>query len=164
MLLIKHAHLIMDEHTELFDVDIYIENGKIVKATCDEDDEKLNEIFDTDEGARYVGEFSLGFNPKILYPMGDILYDEKILGSLHFTPGRCYADCDNGYVTYAMTKSTNDAGQNVIHYELVIDKDLIAQASGEVWIEIGPNNTAWSDATTLTNWAYIKVTENGFAS
>lgn len=77
-------------------VSLTFENGKIVKATCDEDDEKLNEIFDTDEGARYVGEFSLGFNPKILKPMGDILYDEKILGSLHFTPGRCYADCDNG--------------------------------------------------------------------
>ncbi len=77
-------------------VSLTFENGKIVKATCDEDNEKLNEIFDTDEGARYVGEFSLGFNPKILYPMGDILYDEKILGSLHFTPGTCYADCDNG--------------------------------------------------------------------
>lgn len=77
-------------------VSLTFENGKIIKATCDEDDEKLNEIFDTDIGARYVGEFSLGFNPKILYPMGDILYDEKILGSLHFTPGRCYADCDNG--------------------------------------------------------------------
>ncbi len=78
------------------DVSLTFENGKIIKATCNEDDNKLNEIFDTDEGARYVGEFSLGFNPKILYPMGDILYDEKILGSLHFTPGRCYADCDNG--------------------------------------------------------------------
>lgn len=77
-------------------VSLTFENGKIIKATCDEDDDKLNEIFDTDEGARYVGEFALGFNPKILYPMGDILYDEKILGSLHFTPGRCYADCDNG--------------------------------------------------------------------
>ena len=80
-------------------VSLTFENGKIVNATCDEDDEKLNEIFDTDEGARYVGEFALGFNPKILYPMGDILYDEKILGSLHFTPGRCYADCDNGNVS-----------------------------------------------------------------
>ena len=77
-------------------VSLTFENGKIINATCDEDDEKLNEIFNTDEGARYVGEFSLGFNPKILYPMGDILYDEKILGSLHFTPGRCYKDCDNG--------------------------------------------------------------------
>lgn len=80
-------------------VSLTFENGKIVSATCDEDDEKLNEIFDTDEGARYVGEFALGFNPKILHPMGDILYDEKILGSLHFTPGRCYADCDNGNIS-----------------------------------------------------------------
>ncbi len=80
-------------------VSLTFENGKIIKATCDEDDKALNEIFDTDEGARYVGEFSLGFNPKILYPMGDILYDEKILGSLHFTPGRCYADCDNGNIS-----------------------------------------------------------------
>lgn len=80
-------------------VSLTFENGKIVKATCDEDNEKLNEIFDTDEGARYVGEFALGFNPKILHPMGDILYDEKILGSLHFTPGRCYADCDNGNIS-----------------------------------------------------------------
>lgn len=77
-------------------VSLTFENGKIIKATCDENDDKLNEIFNTDEGARYVGEFSLGFNPKILYPMGDILYDEKILGSLHFTPGTCYADCNNG--------------------------------------------------------------------
>ena len=80
-------------------VSLTFENGKIIKATCDGDNEKLNEIFDTDNGARYVGEFALGFNPKILYPMGDILYDEKILGSLHFTPGRCYADCDNGNVS-----------------------------------------------------------------
>lgn len=80
-------------------VSLTFENGKIINATCSEDDDKLNEIFDTDEGARYVGEFSLGFNPKILNPMGDILYDEKILGSLHFTPGRCYADCDNGNVS-----------------------------------------------------------------
>lgn len=77
-------------------VSLTFKDGKIINATCSEDDDELNEIFDTDEGARYIGEFSLGFNPKILYPMGDILYDEKILGSLHFTPGRCYKDCDNG--------------------------------------------------------------------
>lgn len=77
-------------------VSLTFKDGKIIKATSDKDNDKLNEIFDTDEGARYVGEFSLGFNPKILYPMGDILYDEKILGSLHFTPGTCYQDCDNG--------------------------------------------------------------------
>ena len=77
-------------------VSLTFENGKIVKATCDEDQEKLNEIFDTDEGARYVGEFSFGLNLEIREPMGDILYDEKIIGSIHFTPGSAYQDAFNG--------------------------------------------------------------------
>lgn len=88
-------------------VSLEFKDGKIINATCDEDNEKLNEIFNTDEGARYVGEFSLGFNPEILYPMGDILYDEKILGSIHFTPGQAYKDCYNG----------NDSG---IHWDMVL--------------------------------------------
>lgn len=81
------------------EVSLTFENGKIIKATCNGDNEKLNEIFDTDEGARYVGEFSLGLNPMILDPMGDILFDEKIIGSIHFTPGRAYKDADNGNVS-----------------------------------------------------------------
>ena len=64
-------------------------DGKIIKCEASNDNDKLKEIFDIDEGARYVGEFSLGFNPMITRPMGDILYDEKIMGSLHFTPGYC---------------------------------------------------------------------------
>ena len=88
-------------------VSLEFKDGKIINATCDDDNEKLNEIFNTDEGARYVGEFSLGFNPEILYPMGDILYDEKILGSIHFTPGQAYKDCYNG----------NDSG---IHWDMVL--------------------------------------------
>lgn len=78
------------------DVTLKFKDGKIIEATCSDDNKKLNEIFDTDEGARYIGEFSLGLNPKILNPMGDILYDEKIIGSIHFTPGKCYSDADNG--------------------------------------------------------------------
>ena len=77
-------------------ISLTFQNGKIINATCSEDNEELNKIFDTDEGARYVGEFSFGVNPKVLYPMGDILYDEKIKGSIHFTPGMAYGDCDNG--------------------------------------------------------------------
>lgn len=71
------------------------ENGKITKATANYT-VKLNEHFDIDEGARYVGEFSFGVNPYITTPMGDILFDEKIAGSIHFTPGSCYEECDNG--------------------------------------------------------------------
>lgn len=69
--------------------------GKIVKATANESD-KLNKILDSDPGARYIGEFSLGFNPYVLHPMRDILFDEKIAGSFHFTPGQAYEDADNG--------------------------------------------------------------------
>ncbi len=69
--------------------------GKIVKATGNET-EKLNKILDSDPGARYIGEFSLGFNPYILHPMRDILFDEKIAGSFHFTPGQAYEEADNG--------------------------------------------------------------------
>lgn len=77
-------------------VTLTFKNGKIIKATCDEDNQELNKIFDTDEGARYIGEFSIGTNPEIRYPMGDILFDEKIIGSIHFTPGASYKDAYNG--------------------------------------------------------------------
>ena len=102
-------------------VSLEFKDGKIINATCDDDNEKLNEIFNTDEGARYVGEFSLGFNPEILYPMGDILYDEKILGSIHFTPGQAYKDCYNG----------NDSG---IHWDMVLiqRKDYVG---GEIYFD-----------------------------
>lgn len=69
--------------------------GKIVEATANQT-EKLNKILDSDPGARYIGEFSLGLNPYILHPMRDILFDEKIAGSFHFTPGQAYEDADNG--------------------------------------------------------------------
>ncbi len=88
-------------------ISLTFKDGKIVEASCDGDNEVLNKIFDTDEGARYVGEFSLGVNPYITKPMGDILFDEKISGSIHFTPGSCYEDCNNGNVS-------------AIHWDLVL--------------------------------------------
>ncbi len=70
-------------------------DGKIVEATSNQT-KKLNEILDSDAGARYIGEFSLGCNPYIREPMRDILFDEKIAGSFHFTPGQAYQEADNG--------------------------------------------------------------------
>ena len=80
-------------------------NGKIIKATANNGD-KLNKILDTDEGARYIGEFSFGVNPYIQKPMKDTLFDEKIDGSFHFTPGSAYDECDNG-------------NRSAIHWDLV---------------------------------------------
>lgn len=80
-------------------------DGKIVTALAN-DTERINRIFDTDEGARYIGEFALGVNPYIVKPIKDTLFDEKIRGSIHFTPGNCYDECSNG----------NDSA---IHWDLV---------------------------------------------
>ncbi len=76
-------------------VRLTFKDGKIVEATAN-NTERINKVFDTDEGARYVGEFAIGVNPYILHPMQDILFDEKIDGSFHFTPGQCYDDAYNG--------------------------------------------------------------------
>lgn len=81
--------------------------GKIVNASCDGDADALNSILDSDEGARYIGEFAIGFNPHILEPMKDILFDEKIAGSLHFTPGAAYEEADNG-------------NRSQVHWDLVL--------------------------------------------
>ena len=70
-------------------------NGKVIDATSNET-KKLNKILDSDPGTRYIGEFSLGFNPRVFQPMRDILFDEKIAGSFHFTPGQAYEEADNG--------------------------------------------------------------------
>lgn len=109
-------------------VSLTFENGKIVKATCNEDNGKLNEIFDTDEGARYVGEFSFGLNPEITEPMGDILYDEKIIGSIHFTPGSAYEDAFNGNVSsihwdMVLVQRADYGGGEVYFDDVLIRKD-----------------------------------------
>lgn len=74
---------------------LVFKDGKIVEATAN-DTERINNIFDTDDGARYVGEFAIGVNPYILHPMQETLFDEKIAGSIHFTPGQCYDNAYNG--------------------------------------------------------------------
>ena len=80
------------------DITFEVKDGKIVKASANDDD-RINELLNVDEGARYFGEFALGVNPYILEPMKDTLFDEKISGSFHLTPGMCYEDAPNGNVS-----------------------------------------------------------------
>lgn len=88
-------------------IKLEFKDGHIECATCSNNTERLNKIFDTDAGARYIGEFAFGLNPYITKPMNDILFDEKISGSIHFTPGAAYEECDNG----------NDSS---VHWDLVL--------------------------------------------
>jgi len=77
-------------------VKLEFSKGKIIKAEAGGKTRQLNKILDSDEGARYIGEFAIGFHPVIREPMRDILFDEKIAGSFHFTPGQAYEEADNG--------------------------------------------------------------------
>lgn len=78
------------------DIRFEFKDGKIVKAIVANKEEEINQILDTDEGARYIGEFAIGLNPYITKPIGDTLFDEKIKGSFHFTPGDSLEESDNG--------------------------------------------------------------------
>jgi len=77
-------------------VRLVFRKGKVVEASAQGDERRLNAILDADPGARFLGEFALAFNPHILEPMRDILFDEKIAGSFHLALGNAYADADNG--------------------------------------------------------------------
>ncbi|WP_257351587.1 aminopeptidase [Pseudalkalibacillus decolorationis] len=76
-------------------ISLTFKDGKVIEAIAN-DTERINRVLDTDEGARFVGEFAIGVNPYIQHPMKDILFDEKIDGSFHFTPGQCYEQAFNG--------------------------------------------------------------------
>lgn len=102
------------------DIRLVLKDGVIVEATSS-DTKSLNEILDTDEGARRIGEFAIGFNPVILNPMRDVLFDEKIAGSLHFTPGNAYASPGNG----------NRSG---VHWDMVLIQRP-EWGGGEIWFD-----------------------------
>ncbi len=85
------------------DIVFDFENGKIVKANCN-DNVRINAILDTDEGSRYIGEFAIGVHPTITRHITDTLFDEKMAGSLHFTPGG----------------TNSDGSRSMIHWDIVL--------------------------------------------
>jgi aminopeptidase len=102
-------------------VKLEFSKGKIVKATAN-NTEAINKIFDSDKGARYIGEFAIGFNREIKEPMRDILFDEKIAGSFHFTPGQAYeGPADNG-------------NRSQVHWDLV-NIQRPEYGGGEIWFD-----------------------------
>lgn len=96
-------------------------DGRIVNATCDGDETLLRKVIATDEGAAYIGEFSFGVNPQIREPIGNTLFDEKICGSIHLTPGNAYAKANNG-------------NRSAIHWDL-IQIQRPENGGGEIWLD-----------------------------
>ena len=108
--------------TEFKDIRYEIRDGRIVDASAGANTAKLNEILDTDEGARYFGEFAIGYNPYVLHPMLDTLFDEKIAGSIHFTPGNAY-DPPGG-----------NGNKSAIHWDTVLIQRP-EYGGGEIWFD-----------------------------
>lgn len=99
-----------------------VKDGKIIKASCRAGNlERLQKMLDTDEGARYFGEWSLGLNWGVTETIGDTLFDEKVGGTFHLTPGKAYKDADNG----------NKSG---VHWDIVCDQREHA-GGGELWFD-----------------------------
>ncbi len=95
-------------------------DGRIIEATAN-DTQRINKVFDMDEGARFVGEFAIGVNPYVTEVMKDTLFDEKIAGSFHFTPGACYDECNNG-------------NESALHWDLVCIQRS-EYGGGEIWFD-----------------------------
>jgi aminopeptidase len=106
--------------TRFENVRLTFKSGKVTEATSN-NTKRLNEILNTDAGARYIGEFAIGFNPFIQNPMCDILFDEKIAGSLHFTPGQAYEIADNG-------------NRSAVHWDMVLIQRP-EWGGGEIWFD-----------------------------
>jgi aminopeptidase len=93
---------------EITDIELWFENGKVVKEKASKNQELLTATLDTDEGARYLGEWGIGTNYGIQRFTKNMLFDEKIGGTIHFAVGAGYPE----------TKSKNESG---IHWDMLCD-------------------------------------------
>lgn len=111
---------------EVDGVQLTFENGKVVKATADKGEEYLNSVLDTDEGARYLGEFAIGTNNSIQQFTRSILFDEKIGGTVHMAVGASYPD-------------TGGVNKSDIHWDMICDMRSGGQiiVDGELFYENG---------------------------
>ena len=107
--------------TSFSNIRLRFESGRIIEATSSSNESRLNQILDSDVGARFIGEFAIAFNPMIKEPMLDILFDEKIAGSFHFTPGQAYDEASNG-------------NQSQVHWDMV-SIQRPEWGGGEIWFD-----------------------------
>ena len=119
---IQYNTVSLYQGTEYKDIRYVVKDGKIVEATAGANTDKLNEVLDTDEGARYFGEWAIGYNPYVLHPMKDTLFDEKIAGSFHLTPGNAY-DPPGG-----------NGNKSAIHWDTVCIQRP-DYGGGEIWFD-----------------------------
>jgi len=99
------------------DIKLTFKRGQVVGIEAN-DAKRMEAILDTDEGARYIGEFAIGVNPYLRRPIIDTLFDEKMAGSLHFTPG-------------GTDKEGNDSS---VHWDIV-QTHMPEYGGGEIYLD-----------------------------
>jgi len=90
-------------------IELEFRKGKIVGCHAENNSDLLKSILDIDEGAKFVGEFAIGLNPFVKTPILDILWDEKMHGSLHLAIGNAYPVSNNG-------------NKSAIHWDLILNQ------------------------------------------
>ena len=101
-------------------ISLTFKDGKVIDATSNDTPALLKEL-DQDEGARYIGEFAFGVNPFITKPMYDTLFDEKMVGSIHFALGNDYEDAPNG-------------NKSQVHWDIV-QSHTLQNGGGEIYFD-----------------------------
>ena len=93
---------------EVEGIELWFEDGKVVKATAEKNEKYLLEMLDTDAGSRYLGEFAIGTNYGIQQFTKNILFDEKIGGSFHMAIGAGYPE-------------TGSQNRSSVHWDMICD-------------------------------------------
>jgi aminopeptidase len=123
---IRYTYPVVYRGREAEGVELYFEEGQVVKATAEKGEEFLNAMLDTDEGARYLGEFAIGTNKMIQRFIRNILFDEKIGGTIHLAVG-------NGF------PEIGAKNESAIHWDMICDMrdGGLITVDGELFYESG---------------------------
>jgi aminopeptidase len=106
---------------EVEDIRLWFEGGKVVRATAARNQEYLERMLDADDGARRLGEFAFGTNAGIQRFTKNILFDEKIGGTVHMAIGAGYPE-------------SGSQNQSAIHWDMICD----LREAGEVTVDGEP--------------------------
>jgi aminopeptidase len=93
---------------EVEGIELHFEDGKVVEASAKKNQDFLLRMLDTDPGARYLGEFAVGTNKKINRFIKNILFDEKIGGTIHMAVGYGFPE-------------TGSVNESAIHWDMICD-------------------------------------------
>ena len=107
---------------EVNGVRLEFKNGKIIKAAAEKNNDYLNKILDTDKGGRFLGELGIGMNYGIKKFTKDILFDEKIGGTIHLAAGQSYKEAggkNNSAIHWDMIKELKSDGSLYLDNKLI---------------------------------------------